>query len=115
MSSTGLGSVVIQTSAGSQAEADAIASALVEQRLAACVQVTPGQSVYRWQGVVERSEEFFLAIKTSAALADKVVEKIADLHSYDCPEAVVLEIQSGSPAYLAWLGEQVREDGSSPT
>ncbi|MEM9351542.1 MAG: divalent-cation tolerance protein CutA [Planctomycetota bacterium] len=110
MSTNGSAYVVVQTSTGSRAEADTIATSLVEERLAACVQVTPGQSVYCWQGAVERADEFFLAIKTSAAMADKVVEAIGRLHSYDCPEAVVLEVQGGSPAYLAWLSEQVRQE-----
>lgn len=100
---------VVLTTAGAAAEADAIADALVDRQLAACVQIVgPITSVYRWEGAVERSEERLLLIKTTAAAYPRVEAAIRELHSYDCPEIVALPIDAGSADYLAWLREQVR-------
>lgn len=100
---------VVLTTAGAAAEADAIADALVDRQLAACVQIVgPITSVYRWGGAVERSEERLLLIKTTAAAYPRVEAAIRELHSYDCPEIVALPIDAGSADYLAWLREQVR-------
>jgi periplasmic divalent cation tolerance protein len=99
--------VLIITAAGSRAEADRIATALVEERLAACVQILPATSVYRWQGAVERAEEQVLHIKTLAARVDAVEGRIRALHSYELPEVIVLPITGGSADYLRWLPRQV--------
>ncbi len=96
--------IVLSTCADRE-EAERIAQALVEQRLAACVNILPGvQSVYRWQGAVERAAEVLMLIKTSPAHLGKVQSTIAALHSYEVPEFLVLPISAGSEAYLAWLG-----------
>ncbi len=93
----------IQVTCGSDDEARSIADALVAQRLAACVQLLPIRSVYRWQGTVERDDEVLLLIKTTAGRIDAVRDAVADLHSYDVPGFTVVEIVDGSPDYLAWL------------
>ncbi len=98
--------VLIVTSCGSEAEAERIAAALVGERLAACVQMLPVTSVYRWQGAVERSTEVALHIKTRAALADAVVGRVRALHSYTLPELLVLPIAGGSPDYLKWIAAE---------
>jgi periplasmic divalent cation tolerance protein len=99
---------IVLTTAGSRDEAQKIALALVERRLAACVNTTgPIQSVYRWKGAVETSEEWLLVVKTTAAALDRVRAAIQELHSYELPECVVLPIEGGSQEYLAWLGENV--------
>ena len=99
---------IVLTTTGSKDEADKIASALVDARLAACVNVLgPMASTYRWQGHVERAEEFLLLIKTTAAAIDRVRDAIPQLHSYDVPEFVVLTIDSGSAAYLDWIAENI--------
>ena len=96
------------TTAGSQNEAQAIARALVERRLAACVNIVPGvQSVYRWQGAVESAQEWLLIIKTTAAAFDRVREAVKQLHSYDRPECICVAVEDGSAEYLAWIGEAV--------
>ena len=96
----------VTTAAGSREEADAISTALVERRLAACVQIVgPVQSVYRWQGQVERSEEWLCQIKTTSTHYAAVEAAIRELHSYECPEIIATPIVAGSAAYLRWLAE----------
>lgn len=103
--------VQVLTTTASEQEAQRISEALVENRLAACVQLSgPIQSVYRWQGQVERAEEWQCVAKTSSELLSGVVETIKRLHSYDCPEIVSLPIQGGSPEYLDWLAQQLASD-----
>lgn len=99
---------IVLTTAGSMDEANKIADGLVERRLAACVNITgPITSVYRWQGKVERAQEWLLLIKTTAGVADEVGDAIKELHSYELPECVVLPIEGGSEEYLDWIGENV--------
>ena len=100
-----MSAVLILSTAGTQAEAARIAEALVAERLAACVQLSPIESWYRWEGKVERAEEVRLQIKTVAALVDQVETRLRALHSYDVPELVVVPIASGSADYLAWIEE----------
>jgi periplasmic divalent cation tolerance protein len=98
----------IKTSVGSGQEAEDIAEALVERRLAACVQIVgPVQSVYRWQGEVERAEEWLCLAKTTRAQWSAVEAAIRELHSYECPEVIATAIAAGSKGYLQWLAEQV--------
>lgn len=102
------GFVQVITTVDSESAALEIAMALVEQRLAACVQVTgPATSVYRWQGAVEEAQEWLCAIKTRAALLPQVEAAIRARHSYECPEIIALPIADGAPAYLQWLDEQL--------
>ncbi|MGA9511326.1 MAG: divalent-cation tolerance protein CutA [Candidatus Sulfotelmatobacter sp.] len=99
---------IVLTTAGSEEEAQKIACHLVENRMAACVNIVPQiQSVYRWQGKVEEAREWLLVIKTTADAFEKVREAIAKLHSYELPECVCLTIEDGSPNYLQWIAESV--------
>jgi periplasmic divalent cation tolerance protein len=103
---------LILTTAGSEAEASRIASALVDRRLAACVNVIPRiQSTYRWKGEVRTEAEWLLVVKTGRDRFDAVRAAIVELHSYDVPEVVMLEVKDVDPAYLAWIDESVRGDG----
>ena len=96
--------VVVLSTAGSQDEAERIATALVEERLAACVNlIAPLTSIYRWHGAVERASEVLLVIKTRRRLAPRLIRRLGALHSYDVPEAIVLPIETGARRYLAWL------------
>ncbi|HMJ73551.1 MAG TPA: divalent-cation tolerance protein CutA [Solirubrobacterales bacterium] len=98
----------VTTTAGSEEEAEQISAALVERRLAACVQViAPIASRYRWQGAVEHSTEWMCVAKTSAARYAELEAAIRELHSYDEPEIVATPIVAGSAGYLAWLGRNV--------
>lgn len=99
---------IVLTTAGSREEAEKIAHALVERRLAACVNlVGPIHSVYRWQGKVETAAEHLLLIKTTAARFDSVAKAIRELHSYELPECIELPIEAGSVEYLRWIEESV--------
>ena len=95
--------ILIISSCGSRDEAERIATALVEGALAACVQILPATSVYRWKGKVERSEEHVLHVKTRVAHADLVEAKIRELHSYELPEMLMMTVAGGSEDYLDWM------------
>jgi periplasmic divalent cation tolerance protein len=104
--------IVIVTSCGSVEEAERIAAALVEERLAACVQIAPVRSVYRWQGQVQRGEEWQLQIKTRAALSDSVEARVKALHSYELPEVIALSVPAGSADYLGWVHAETGGDST---
>lgn len=101
---------VVLVTCSTMAEARRIARAVVEARLAACVNILPGvvSSIYRWKGNVESARERLLLIKTSRKRLGKLQAAIERLHSYDVPEFVALPIVAGSPAYLEWVGENSR-------
>ena len=101
-------SCVILTTAGSRAEADRIAEALVSRRLAACVQISDVTSTYRWYGKVMHEAEQLLLIKTAARLYREVEAAIQELHSYEIPEIVQLPIEAGLDRYLGWIDESTR-------
>lgn len=100
--------VVVLSTAPDVATAQRLANALVERRLAACVQVIPGiLSTYRWKGDVQRDDEVLLLVKTTRAGAEAVQGAIAQLHPYEVPEVVVLPVEGGGEAYLRWVAENV--------
>ncbi|HEY6249712.1 MAG TPA: divalent-cation tolerance protein CutA [Candidatus Angelobacter sp.] len=100
---------IVLTTAGSQEEAQKIAHELVDRKLAACVNIVPRiESVYRWQGKVESATEWLLMVKTSAEAFASVRDAIKELHSYELPECVMLEVADGSEAYLGWVEENVK-------
>jgi periplasmic divalent cation tolerance protein len=97
----------VTTAAGSREEAERIAAALVERRLAGCVQVVgPVRSVYRWQGQVEQADEWLCLVKTSRPQYGDVEAAIREIHSYECPEVIATGIEAGSAAYFEWLAVQ---------
>ena len=105
--------IVVYVTVGSTDEGKKLAHALVEERLAACVnRIGSVKSVYRWEGKVEQSEEELLIIKTRSELFTALAKKVRQLHSYAVPEIIALPIIDGSEAYLGWLDEQV-SGGSS--
>ena len=102
------GRLVALSTVGSAEDADRLARALVERRLAACVNVVPGVvSHYRWKGELQRDEERLLVIKTRTERIEALREALRELHPYELPELVAFEISEGSPAYLKWLDEGV--------
>jgi periplasmic divalent cation tolerance protein len=95
---------IVLTTAANAEEGERIGSALVEERLAACVTLIPSvRSIYRWQGKVEHSTETMLLIKTDAAQLAALEARIHVLHSYETPEFLVLPVEGGSDRYLDWL------------
>jgi periplasmic divalent cation tolerance protein len=98
---------VVLVAASSQAEAERIAQALVQQNLAACVSITPITSIYTWQGQVHQDPEWQLLIKTQQDCYPALEQLVQRLHSYEVPELIALPIVAGATNYLQWLGEQV--------
>jgi periplasmic divalent cation tolerance protein len=99
---------LVLTTTASLEEARKIARALVEGRLAACVNIIPKiESVYRWEGKVEEAQEYLLLVKTTAESFPAVREAIQQLHSYEVPECIALSIEGGSQAYLQWIDASV--------
>jgi periplasmic divalent cation tolerance protein len=96
--------VFVYTTWPSTVEAEKAGRALVERRLAACVNILPGMiSHYRWEGKIERAEEAVMLVKTRASLAPKIEAAVKALHSYDTPAILVLPLESVEGNYLGWL------------
>ena len=102
--------VVIMVTARSRRECRKIARRLVDEKLAACVNITQGiQSVYHWEGKVVQEREYLMFIKTTRDLFPEIETEIALIHSYHTPEIICLPIIDGSRNYMQWLGEAVRK------
>lgn len=100
--------LLVLTTAGSEEEAQKIAHALVDRKLAACVNIVPRiHSVYRWRSKVESADEWLLVIKTTRGVEERVDAAIRELHSYKVPECIVIAVDGGSKKYLEWLTESV--------
>lgn len=101
---------LILTTASSRDEAERIARSLVEERLAACVNLVPGlTSIYRWKGEVEAAAEIMLLIKTNTANLDSLEAALRRLHSYEVPEFLVLTPESAGQPYLDWLRHETAQ------
>ena len=99
---------IVLTTAGSVDEARKIARALVERKLAACVNIVSQiESVYRWQGKIETAAEWLLVIKTQVTAFEGVRATIEALHSYETPECIMLEVADGDKEYLNWIDASV--------
>jgi periplasmic divalent cation tolerance protein len=100
---------IVLTTCGSEEEAGRIAQHLVENRLAACVNVIPQiKSIYRWEGKVESAQEWLLLVKTRHEKFSQVRDAIRELHSYELPECIAIAIEDGSAAYLQWIEDNVK-------
>lgn len=101
--------VQVATTTSSRENADQIARKLVEEKLAACVQISgPITSFYHWQGTLQEDREYLLTIKTAKKHIPAISEIFSQLHPYDLPELIALPIVDGSPAYLAWIKENLK-------
>jgi periplasmic divalent cation tolerance protein len=99
---------IVLTTLGADADASAIARTLIDERLAACVNILPVMtSLYRWRGKVEQDREQQIVIKTAAARVPALQARLKQLHPYELPEFLILDA-TGSEAYLAWVGESAR-------
>jgi periplasmic divalent cation tolerance protein len=102
--------IQISTTTKTKKEAQKIAHYLVEQKLAACVQITgPIESTYRWRGTVETAKEWLCLIKTRDDLFNKVQTAIKKLHSYETPEIIAIPIVKGSKEYLNWMDDELNK------
>ena|ERR1700683_1975391 len=105
--------IVVLSTCGSPDEAQRLAHALVEKRLAACVNIIPGvRSVYHWRNeagkdAIEEEEEVLLLIKTSRPLLEDLRSEIERMHSYEVPEVIAMQVVDGSERYLAWLEREL--------
>ncbi len=103
--------VQVVTTVDSMAAAERIARTVVEQRLAACVQISQCTSIYRWQGAIESAAEFSCVMKSREDLCAELESVIRRCHPYEVPEILVAEVLSGNPEYLDWLNVELRPEG----
>src|SRR5579872_1182169 len=99
---------IILSTAGDSQTAEDIAWALVERKLAACVNIVPISSVFRWKEEVEKQAEYLLIVKTTKDAFDRVAAALKELNSYELPECIELKIENGAPDYLAWISASVK-------
>jgi periplasmic divalent cation tolerance protein len=105
--------VFVYTTYPSVVEAEKAGATLVNERLAACVNLLPGMiSVYRWRGAVERAEEAVMIVKTRASLAEAVRARVKATHPYDTPAILVLPIESVDESYFAWILAETDTEGA---
>ena len=101
--------IVILCTVPDRGSGEKIAQALVEERLAACVNLVPGVvSTYRWEGAVKQEDELLLLIKTNGTRFEAVRERVMALHPYDIPEIIAIPITMGSADYLKWLSDNLK-------
>ena len=106
--------IVVLITAGSDEEAARIAQALVDEHLAACVNIIPAvQSVFFWESKTQTAREALLVCKSRAPLLQKIIDRVKALHSYSVPEIIALPIFGGSSDYLAWLRESTGTSSSN--
>ncbi len=99
-----MSTAMVYVTAGSRAEAATIGRTIVEERLAACANVVPEiASYYWWEGVVREDSEASLILKTREELVEKVISRVKELHSYDCPCVVSFQVAAGNNVFLNWI------------
>jgi periplasmic divalent cation tolerance protein len=104
--------VVVLVTAPDNAAADRLARALVEERLIACANLVPRlRSIYRWEGEVEESDEVLLLLKARRADVDAIAVRVQELHPYDVPEVVAVDVVAGLEPYLEWVNTETDRRG----
>jgi periplasmic divalent cation tolerance protein len=107
--------IFVYTTYPSIVEAERAGRALVERRLAACVNILPGMiSFYWWQGKIDRGDEVVMIIKTRASLAEPVRAAVRQMHPYSTPAILVLPVESVDPDYHAWIVAEAKGEGTAP-
>ncbi len=103
--------IVVLITVSSRQEAETIGKALIESRLAACVNIISAgvHSLFWWQGVIERQDEMLMLVKSRSDLLPSIIELVKELHSYTVPEVIALPIVAGSPDYLTWVDESLQQ------
>jgi periplasmic divalent cation tolerance protein len=101
--------VLVLTTVADDSSADSLARTLVEERLVACVNILPPMtSIYRWNGAIERETERQIVMKTTRTRLTALERRLKELHSYELPEFVVVDVVAGSAAYLTWVATDVQ-------
>ena len=102
---------LLYVTAGSEEEANKIATTLVEEQLVACANILGASTaVYRWKGKLTKETEFILILKTVARLVQKSIQRIGELHSYECPSVIVIDINDGNKEFLTWINSAVLQN-----
>ncbi len=100
---------MVLTTVKDRREAKRLSEKLVSEKLAACVSAVPNvESVYWWRGKIERASEVMLVVKTSEKKLDRLITRLKELHSYDVPEILVVQVKRGLPEYLKWVERSLR-------
>jgi periplasmic divalent cation tolerance protein len=100
--------ILVLSNCGSEEEARRVARALVEARVAACVNIVPGiQSVYHWQGAIQEDSEWMLVIKSTRSMFDSLAAELRKIHSYQVPEVLAIPIIAGDQNYLDWMDREI--------
>ena len=99
---------MVLTTVDKEEKADEIAKSLLEKKLAACIQIFPIKSHYKWKGKIENSKEFLCLIKTKKSKYKQVEKEIKLVHNYETPEIISIPITNGSKGYLDWLSKEVK-------
>lgn len=100
---------IIYVTAKDEEEAKKIGKALVSERLAACANIFPISSVYRWEGKVAEEGEAGMFLKSKKELVDKVIKRVKELHSYEVPCVIVLGVEGGNEKFLEWIGKETKQ------
>ncbi len=100
--------IIVTTTTSTKDEAKQLASILLEKQLAACIQINPIESIYRWKGEIECEEEFRLTVKSKVAHYKEIEKSIKENHSYELPQIVMKLIDKGSDEYLKWIDENIK-------
>src|SRR5438128_2286846 len=102
--------IVVLSNCGSEEEARRVARALVEARVAVCVNILPGiQSIYRWQGAIQEDSEWMLVIKSTRSMFDRLSVELRKAHSYQVPEVLAIPVIAGNQDYLDWMDREMIE------
>ena len=109
MGENAIGEYVVIFCTAAPNEADRISATLVEERLAACVDIASVRSCYRWEGKVARDTEELMIIKTERRMVEQIMKRLPQMHSYNVPEIIVLPIQEGFGPYLDWISGSIAE------
>jgi periplasmic divalent cation tolerance protein len=99
---------LVYITAKDEEEANRIGQALVGEKLAACVNIHPIRSIFRWQGEISQEEEVAILAKTRAELVDEVMSRVKELHSYEVPCIIVLPLEKGNPDFLEWISQSTK-------
>ncbi len=103
---------IVYVTCQDQAEAERVGQALIEAKLAACVNIVERiTSMFWWKGKVEKEQEAVLIAKTESGLINQVTERVKSVHSYECPCVISLPIVGGNPEFLQWIREETKEAG----